>query len=567
MKLLKIGLTLTAIAALVGCGGGGGSAPAANTSPSSFTLSGVAATGAAIQGGTVTANCASGTGTSTTNPDGTYSVSVTGQLPCILKATDPITNSDYYSVAESGATKANITPLTNLVAANALGDSPATAYANFDSSAQSKITSTTLAAAQTNIQAATASLGADADMSNIDMLKTSFTPAIGSTAGDATDKKIDALMSSLAAANKRITDLEQQLKSSTTPTAASASLLSTLGTATDKLENCPYARSTTVWSFDMAGSAPMQFAIDYKAKTAKRIADNYTAAIVPKTDSNGNPVKCAFTSTIDGDAIEFRIAKGGNIVWAKSANFGLAAPAQTSWELTDKGAAGTYPTVLYVSKKTNRSLRTAIPMKLVINSDGTVDGFTCNLTKATPDCATTVEDSSDKSTCTQLQNGSFTCTSTSGSTIVGIIYVNGAQVTLYLAFTDMVISGEHWSGLSVSTKAREMKLPAVGESSPAGASWYAGVEPGSAQPITGLTLATTVESVNSSNNTYVTSTTGTAQTISNYINTPTNGLGYAVLSNAKAIVMVGNGDWALGIAKANSSTLWDGWYAYVKAAE
>jgi hypothetical protein len=67
--------------------------------------------------------------------------------------------------------------------------------------------------------------------------------------------------------------------------------------------------------------------------------------------------------------------------------------------------------------------------------------------------------------------------------------------------------------------------------------------------------------------TYVTSTTGTAQTISNYINTPTNGLGYAVLSNAKAIVMVGNGDWALGIAKANSSTLWDGWYAYIKTAQ
>ena len=317
----------------------------------------------------------------------------------------------------------------------------------------------------------------------------------------------------------------------------------------------------------MVGSEPKQFAIDYKTKKATRIADNYVAPIAAKTDANGNPVKCAFTSTIDGDAIEFRIAKGGNIVWKKSANFGLAAPAQTSWELTDKEAAGTYPTILYVSKKTNRSLRTAIPMKLVINPDGTVDGFTCNLTKATPDCATTVADSPDKSTCTKLQNGSFTCTSTSGSTAVGIIYVNGAQVTLYLVFTDITISGEHWSGLSVSTKAREMKLPAVGESSPAGASWYAGVEPGSAQPITGLTLATTVESVNSSSNSYVTSTTGTAQTISNYINTPTNGLGYTVLTNAYAIVMGGNGDWAFVIAKANSSTLWDGWYAYVKTVQ
>lgn len=566
MRKIKIGLTLSVVATLVACGGGGGGGGGSpSPSSTSISLSGVTATGAAIQSGTVSVKCASGAGTTTTNADGTYSMTVdNGTMPCILKASDPITKTEYYSIAESGATKANITPLTHLIAANTLGDSPSTAFDNFDSSRQTKISSTNIATALSIIQSATAALGSDADMTGIDLLKGSFTPAIGSTSGDTTDQKIDALMTALAAANKKIGDLESQLKSASSTSEASTNLLSTVGNAKNKLANCPYARSSTVWVMDLFGTSPIQYSVDFQAMTLTRVSDNQSYSIAAKTDSNSNPVKCAFTSTVNGSAVEYRVAQGGNIVWVDGADFGLAAPAQTNWNLTDAQAVGTYPTMVYIARKNSPSIRAAFPMKLVINSDGSVDGFTCDLNKATPDCNTAATDTPDKNTCTKLQNGSFTCTSTSGTTSVGIIYVNGSQVTLYLTLTDMVSNGYHWGGIAVSTKTQEMKLPTVGSQTAAGSSWYAGADPNSTQLVSGLSSASTVETVDTASNSYVTSTTGTASTINRFINVPTPGMGYSVLSNGKAITLVGNGGWALAIAKDDSATLWNGWYAYVK---
>ena len=565
MRQIKIALALTTIATLVACGGGGGGGGSSPSASSSISLSGVAATGAAIQSGTVSVKCTTGTGTTTTNADGTYSVTVdNGTLPCILKASDPLTKAEYYSIAESGATKANITPLTHLIAANTLGDSPATAFDNFDSSRQTKISSANIATALSNIQSATAALGSDADMTGIDLLKGSFTPAIGSTSGDATDQKIDALMTALAAANKRIGDLETQLKSATSTSEASNNLLSTVGNAKNKLANCPYARSSNVWVMDLFGTSPIQYAVDFQAMTLTRVSDNQSYSIAAKTDSNNNPVQCAFTSTVNGSAVEYRVAQGGNIVWVDGVDFGLAVPSQTNLNLTDAQAVGTYPTLVYIAQKNNPSIRAAFPMKLVINSDGSVDGFTCDMSKTTPDCNTATTDTTDKNTCTKLQNGSFTCTSTSGTTSVGVIYVNGSQVSLYLTLTDMISNGYHWGGIAVSTKAQEMKLPTVGTQTAAGSSWYAGVNPNSTQLVSGLTSASTVEEVSTTNNSYVTSTTGTAETISRFINVPTPGMGYSILSNGKAITLVGNGGWALAIAKADSSSLWNGWAAYIK---
>lgn len=559
MKLSTV-LPLLTLTGLIGCGGGSGGGT------SSITISGVAATGAAIQSGTVSIKCAQGMGTATTNQDGSYSVTVSGgTLPCILKATDPITQTDYYSIAETGATRANITPLTHLVAANALGDAPSNAFTNFDGSAQGKISPTKIATAMSNIQAATAALGTDADMRGIDLLKANFTPATASNSGDSTDQKIDALMTALAAANKRITDLETQLKTATTENSASSNLLSAVGSAKDKLDNCPYARSTLVWVMDLLGTSPTQYSVDFRAQTLTRISDNQVFSVLPKSDSSNNPVKCAFTSSINGSTVEYRVARGGNIVWATGTDFGLAVPSQTTWNFTDAQAVGTYPTIVYVSRKNNPSVRAAFPMKLVINADGTVDGFTCDLTKSTPDCTTAATESPDKNTCTKLQNGSFTCTSSAGTTSVGVLYVNGGQATLYLAITDMVSNGYHWGGLAVATKAVEMRLPTIAEQAPAGAAWFAGVDSGSTQLVSGPTLASTVESVDSTAKSFVTSTTGTAQTIQRFINVPTPGMSYSILTNSKSITLVGNGGWSLAIAKSNTATLWDGWYAYIKA--
>lgn len=562
LRKIQLAACLSLFGVLTACGGGGGGGGGL----ASLSIGGVAATGAAIQSGTVSAKCARGTATTTTNADGTYTLTISdGVLPCILKANEPITNTDYYSVAEVGATTANITPLTHLVAANTLSDAPSNAFSNFDSLAQAKITSAKISTAMTNIQAATASLGADADMTGIDLLKTNFKPAVGSASGDATDQKIDALMTALAAANKRITDLENQLKSVASTNAASTNLLNTLGSAVDKLPSCPYARSTKVWVMDMLGSSPIQYAVDFAAMTLTQVSNNQVSPILAKTDGSNNPIKCAFTSTINGSSVEYRVARGGNIVWTKANDFGLAVPSQSAWGLSDAQAVGTYPTMTYVTRKDNHNIRGAFPMKIVIKPDGSVDGYTCDLSKSAPDCTNVVEDSAEKNTCTKLQSGAFTCTSTSGTTSVGILYVNGGQATLYLAITDMVSNGFHWGGLAVATKAVDLRLPKVGEISAAGAAWFAGIDPSSLTLSSGATSAATVDSVDAGNNSFITSTSGTAQTIQRYINVPTPGMSYSVLSNAKAVTLVGNGGWSLAITKLNSSTLWDGWYAYIAA--
>ena len=117
-------VSIAAAAAFVlsGCGGGsGGSARAP-------TLSGTAAVGAAIVGGTVTARCADGntfTEVVTTDADGNWSGTLTsGTMPCALMVTGGTPPDTLYSYASSTGT-VNITPLTTLALAQATGQTPA----------------------------------------------------------------------------------------------------------------------------------------------------------------------------------------------------------------------------------------------------------------------------------------------------------------------------------------------------------------------------------------------------------------------------------------------------------
>ena len=78
-------VALAAVLALAGCGGGGGedSPPASG----SLTLSGIVAARTAESARSIDVKCASGSGTATSNSDGSYTVTVTGgSLPCVLRA-------------------------------------------------------------------------------------------------------------------------------------------------------------------------------------------------------------------------------------------------------------------------------------------------------------------------------------------------------------------------------------------------------------------------------------------------------------------------------------------------
>ena len=120
MRLTKLSLACLVLggsALLTACGGGGGSSGGISLGGgSSLTLNGTAATGAPVVGA-VSATCKSGTGTATSNLDGSFTVVVSGGVgPCLLSIT-PAGGTPIYSITSgSGATQtANITPMTNLL--------------------------------------------------------------------------------------------------------------------------------------------------------------------------------------------------------------------------------------------------------------------------------------------------------------------------------------------------------------------------------------------------------------------------------------------------------------------
>ena len=206
-------LTLAACAAalLVACGGG--SSPDAATPPpvvpASLTLSGTAATGAALAQRPVEAKCASGTSaalaTATTGVDGKFSVAIAGgALPCVLRVT-AADGSVLHSLATgTGATAAaNITPASELVLVHLAGGPAAGAFSSFDAASL----------ADAKVQAALTAVGdtlkaAGVDVSALGNLLTApLVAAHGSTAGNDFDKALDALKAKLDANKISLTAL------------------------------------------------------------------------------------------------------------------------------------------------------------------------------------------------------------------------------------------------------------------------------------------------------------------------------------------------------------------------
>lgn len=204
----SIAVAAAAVASLVGCGG-----------VDYLTVSGVAAEGPALAGATVTATCAGGSQTApvTTNANGTYSVYVQdGAAPCIVTTTKG--NVTYQAVtAGSGSTLtvnpspvstiivellkkefvgtgASVSALVNNAAAKAALSGSASSFAAAVSSAIA-----TAAAANNPVAQAIANQFNEAQLQTL--LTGSFTAASGSTAGDSTDVKLDAVVTALQTQN------------------------------------------------------------------------------------------------------------------------------------------------------------------------------------------------------------------------------------------------------------------------------------------------------------------------------------------------------------------------------
>lgn len=142
-------LAAAAAVLMAACGGGGGGSGGSSSPTSASTISGTAATGAAMAGAQVEVKDVSGTiRSTTTSVDGGYSVSVNGMTaPFLIKASG-MDGTIVYSAAltsDVGGT-INVTPLTSIVVADATDKDLSTLYSAYGSTDAAALTSNLSAA-------------------------------------------------------------------------------------------------------------------------------------------------------------------------------------------------------------------------------------------------------------------------------------------------------------------------------------------------------------------------------------------------------------------------------------
>ena len=243
---LRVRFSLVAVAAaasatLTGCGGGSSdnAAPPASTA---LALSGTATDGSAnpIASRAVDAKCSTGSGATTTNGSGSFTLSIDGaKLPCVARVTKA-DGSVLHTVATGSGTSviANITPATQLIVANLAGTDPATYY------------DTGFVATPPTAAAVTASQGAV--VATLKSGGIDFTPAgdlIGAAPTPAYTTALASLSSTLAAVGTTLPVLTATIAATSITTATGSATTSGVASLPADLllkpaaSNCPALRS------------------------------------------------------------------------------------------------------------------------------------------------------------------------------------------------------------------------------------------------------------------------------------------------------------------------------------
>ena len=216
LRILSLSMSLALVTSglLSACGGGGDSAPIA-AAPTA-TVSGVAATGAAIVAGQVTLNCLSGkTGIATTGNDGSFAVNLTGvTLPCIGRVDykDILGAAQKLQTFISAAGTANINPVTDLLVASLTGGKAADAFDKFDPTKVKGYTPAQVKAATDTVKTfLKTSLGVDTANLPDDLVTTKLVAKAGLTDGDKVDKVLDDLKVKLIAAGIKLNDAADRI--------------------------------------------------------------------------------------------------------------------------------------------------------------------------------------------------------------------------------------------------------------------------------------------------------------------------------------------------------------------
>ena len=210
-KLRLTALVLPTALTLAACGGSDDSTPVApqpQPPAVSLSLSGTAATSAAIDGGSVDAKCKGGSGSGPTGADGNYQIEVTqGSLPCLLRVSSGATVLHSLASGSGASARANLTPVSELVLARLSGQDPAAYYAAFDANAALDAAKVTAA-----VDGVTAALkGGGVDLTGIDVLAGALVAANGANAGNAFGQALDTLQAKLATAGTTLAELRDTM--------------------------------------------------------------------------------------------------------------------------------------------------------------------------------------------------------------------------------------------------------------------------------------------------------------------------------------------------------------------
>lgn len=311
-RLLTAGAAAAVLAGLAACSGGTDPGPTPTPPPPAapLSVSGTAATGAALAGGTVELRCAAGSASGSTAADGSFTVSVAdGRLPCALRVTAGSTVLHSLAAGSGAAARANLTPATELVVARHALAAPSTFFAAFDASAAAAVTDAALAAAQADVLALLRRAGVDFSAAG-NLLSGPLVPAAGGSAGDAYDRALDALAAALGRSGSTLATL----------TEAAVAAGDGRGSATLPPElllqaaapGCPALRSTTYRLV-----TPSLTAGTIAAQTDTLVFD---AATMTGTRGSGGAATwasaspCRFTATGSGESADITVSGAGMLV-------------------------------------------------------------------------------------------------------------------------------------------------------------------------------------------------------------------------------------------------------------
>ena len=169
------------------------------TGTQSPTISGLAATGAALGNAAIVAKCVSGSASGSTAADGSFMLVLnSGQVaPCLLQVTKGSTTLHSFATTTGYV---NVTPLTDLVVTKALGSDAATAFTSFDAATAASINGG-LVAAKAYVKAQVTAITGSAQSGD---------PMTGVfKVGDADDRVLDSLNAQMASSGKKLDDLRQ----------------------------------------------------------------------------------------------------------------------------------------------------------------------------------------------------------------------------------------------------------------------------------------------------------------------------------------------------------------------